>query len=349
MNYPYIHTIRYMGNKANLLEFIIPEIMSITRPGETICDIMAGTNSIGYALKNRNKIISNDIQYYSYILGECLLRMKTVPDKETIRKEIEDKYEENIKSKIYTYFVDNYTDTYFSEDLCREIDSLRYAIENAGENKAFYLTLLMSAMCKAQSTTGHFAQFLPKQHSRVKSLRKISINNLFFEKVEDFSKYVFSKEENLCFNLDYNQLFELDFVKASDCFYLDSPYTTDQYSRFYHILETICKYDYPVLNHKAKYREDRSKSLFCYKKTVKQEFEKIISYCAKQRASLIISYSDHGVISYLEIEQIAKKYYNNVVIKKRDFAHSSQGAGVIDINEILIIMNKENVKNESGL
>ena len=241
-----------MGNKANLLEFIIPEIMSITRPGETICDIMAGTNSIGYALKNRNKIISNDIQYYSYILGECLLRMKTVPDKETIRKEIEDKYEENIKSKIYTYFVDNYTDTYFSEEQCREIDSLRYAIENAGENKAFYLTLLMSAMCKAQSTTGHFAQFLPKQHSRVKSLRKISIKNLFFEKVEDFSKYVFSKEENLCFNLDYNQLFELDFVKASDCFYLDSPYTTDQYSRFYHILETICKYDYPVLNHKAK-------------------------------------------------------------------------------------------------
>ena len=30
----------------------------------------------------------------------------------------------------------------------------------------FYLTLLMGAMCKAESTTGHFAQFLDKNNKR---------------------------------------------------------------------------------------------------------------------------------------------------------------------------------------
>ena len=54
--YNQIKTIRYMGNKNRLLDFIIPQIIKITKKGEIICDLMTGTGSIAYALKNRNTI-----------------------------------------------------------------------------------------------------------------------------------------------------------------------------------------------------------------------------------------------------------------------------------------------------
>ena len=45
--YDNIQTIRYMGNKNKLLDFIIPEIEKITTPKSIVCDLMSGTNCIG--------------------------------------------------------------------------------------------------------------------------------------------------------------------------------------------------------------------------------------------------------------------------------------------------------------
>lgn len=338
MAYSNIQTIRYMGNKSKLLDYIIPEIEKITKPGECICDIMAGTNSIGYALKGRNVIISNDIQYYSYIIAKCLLQNTVIPTTNEIHEEIDSFFHENMKHKHYNFFEKEYSDTYFSSKQCEEIDSLRYAIAKCGKNFDFYMTLLMSVMCKVQSTTGHFAQYMDMNHKRIKPLRELSVYDLFYDKVSDFTEFKTSNYSSYQFNLDYNDLFKNPLMDSVNCFYLDSPYTTDQYSRFYHILETVCKYDNPSLSHKAKYRDDRVQSAFCYKKTVANEFEKIIKYVSQRKAKLVISYSNHGVISIEELVAIAKEYYSNVELKEVDFAHSSQGKGTIKIKEIVLVL-----------
>ena len=338
MEYSNIQTIRYMGNKNRLLNFVIPEIESVSNPGDIICDIMAGTHSIGYALKERNIIYANDIQFYSYIIGKSLLGNYQIPTIEMAHNDLDNFINLNIKNKDFVFFEKNYADTYFSKEQCCEIDNLRFAIEQQTDidKKNFYLTVLMSVMCKAQSTTGHFAQYLPKDHKRVGILRKIEIYENFFKKIEDFDNFKVSNYDNKVYNLDYKDLFKLEEIKGVKCFYLDSPYTTDQYSRFYHLLETICKYDYPKLNHKAKYREDRAMSDFCYKKSVAKEFENIIKFASENNSSLIISYSNHGVIGVEEIEEIAKKYYQKVSVKYMNYEHSSQGKGVININEVII-------------
>ena len=340
MSYDYVHTIRYMGNKGNILDFLIPEIENITEPGDIICDIMAGTNSIGYALKKRNIIYSNDIQYYSYVIANFMLGNHPIPSIDFCHDEIDSQFDINKIEKKYTFFQSNYTDTYFSGEQCEEIDCLRYAIDQAGENnRNYYLTLLMSAMCDAQSTTGHFAQYLDKDHRRVKVLRAMSIVDLFYKKMKSFDNFVISKYENRTFNLDYKDLFKLESMNDVKLFYLDSPYTSDQYSRFYHLLETVCKYDYPELSYKAKYRNDRIQSDFCYKGRVLSEFENIISFCKKHNAKLVISYSNHGVAAVEDIKTIAQKYYDKVNVKNLDFKHSSQGKGNIKINEVLFILD----------
>ena len=343
--YSNIQTIRYMGNKNKLLEFIVPEIEKLTMPGDIICDIMAGTNSIGYACKKRNIVVSNDIQYYSYVVAKCLLSNYALPSSDDMHRDLDDNYNKNKEEKFYSFFIENYTDTYFAYNQCLDIDSLRYAIEKV-ENKAkqyLYLTMLMSAMCKAQSTTGHFAQYMDKNHKRIIPLRELSIYDLFYSKIEDFYQFNTSSYENFCYNLDFKDLFKEDIIKKVSCFYLDSPYTMDQYSRFYHVLETVCKYDNPTLEHKAKYRNDRTQSEFCYKKSVADSFEYIISNCRKLNANLVISYSNHGVIPVEDIVGIGKQYFPNVKTIYKDYAHSSQGKGTIGINEVLIILNcKEN-------
>ena len=76
--YDSIQTIRYMGNKNKLLDFIIPEIEKITNPKAIICDLMSGTSSIGYALKSKYTIYSNDIQKYSECISKALIENNLV-------------------------------------------------------------------------------------------------------------------------------------------------------------------------------------------------------------------------------------------------------------------------------
>src|SRR5574344_497896 len=108
--YPYIHTIRYMGNKSKLLNFIMPFIESVTNPGDTICDLMCGTSTIGYALSKRNRVIANDFEYYSFVIAKTLLCNKSILSIEEAHKQIDYFYLENMKNKKWSFFYDTYKD-----------------------------------------------------------------------------------------------------------------------------------------------------------------------------------------------------------------------------------------------
>ena len=334
-----IKTIRYMGNKITLLDFIIPKIIDNTKPGDVILDMMSGTSSIGYALKQRNKIYSNDVQYYSFVISKALL-MNYLPLKsEFIKKLIIQKFEENLNKKKFNYFEQKYSDTYFSKKQCIEIDSLRYAIDTIEEPfRDYLLTLLMASMTKVQSSPGHFAQYMPKNNKRIKPLRKLSVFENFLDKADDFNNFVISKFDNKIFNVDYRELFNKNLVNDVACFYLDSPYTSDHYSRFYHVLETVCLYDNPILQHKGLYRQDRFKSTFGYKKKAYIEFDFIMKKVSELKKVLIISYSSRGIVELDELLELARKHFNKVELFEEKYNHSRQGSGKISVVEYLIVL-----------
>lgn len=341
--YDNIQTIRYMGNKNKLLDFIIPEIEKITTQKSIVCDFMSGTNSIGYALKNKYTIYANDVQKYSECIAKALIENNTVTINEEVGKiDLENNYKNNLQQMQYNFFYKIYSDTYFSDIQCKDIDSIRYAIEHIKEKrkKNLYLTALMSVMCKVQSTTGHFAQYMPKEHKRIIPLRHMNVWDEFIEKCNDFKNIINNNMKNKAFNLDYKKLIKLDEIKDVETFYLDSPYSGEQYSRFYHILETIVRYDNPTVSYKAKYRNDRFMSDFCYKNKVSNEFENIIRFCKKNNSNLVISYSNNGVIESERLEKLCRKYYDNVDIKTNDYKHSTQGKGNNKLLEYLYILRR---------
>ena len=114
---------RYMGAKYKLLDFILPPVTNLLREGESFVDLMAGTHSVGYALKKRNRIIANDIQHYSKVFGEAIIENNTLSN---IHFRFSKDFDElDINRNISNWFIETYSDTYF--DICLiEYRSLYY-------------------------------------------------------------------------------------------------------------------------------------------------------------------------------------------------------------------------------
>ena len=106
------------------------------------------------------------------------------------------------------------------------------------------------------------------------------------------------------YNKDANSLIKK--VKG-DILYLDPPYNARQYSTNYHLLETISRYDNPVIKGKTGLRVcNKQKSKFCSKPQVKQVFEELISNANFKY--IFLSYNDEGLMKLEDIKRILEKY-----------------------------------------
>jgi adenine-specific DNA methylase len=81
-----------------------------------------------------------------------------------------------------------------------------------------------------------------------------------------------------------------------DLFYLDPPYTAQQYSRFYHVLETLVDYKVEGVLHNGSvttgiYPAKRYKSAFSSKRAAPKAFALLLDAAQDQSSSVLISYS----------------------------------------------------------
>lgn len=94
----YIHIMKYMGSKRELLPDIKEEVKKLVPRGATVLDLFAGTASVGAYLRKDYNIVSNDIQEYSKVLANALVgssgkRLKY--DLSEMTKNIESYYKKN--------------------------------------------------------------------------------------------------------------------------------------------------------------------------------------------------------------------------------------------------------------
>ena len=69
----YLHIMKYMGSKRELLPDIKEEVSKMVSKGSTVLDLFAGTASVGAYLRRDYNIVSNDIQEYSKVLANALI------------------------------------------------------------------------------------------------------------------------------------------------------------------------------------------------------------------------------------------------------------------------------------
>ncbi len=307
----------YIGSKTSILKYIDETIEDFIKPETNdllFCDIFAGTSAVGkYFKKKGYSIISNDIQYYSYITAKHFIKNNNDLDFEKLKEKNIEPFEylnkiEPKKGFIYNNYSlegttgDEFERQYFSAENAKKIDAIRVQIEFWKNKKIinekeyyFLIASLIESADKVANTASVYEAFLKK-------MKKSASNNLELKPVEIIINKKCKKLE--VYNEDSNIL--VNKIKG-DILYMDPPYNTRKYDTNYHMLETIALYDNPEIKGKTGIRTEQIKrSKYCIKKEAINVLEELIKN-AKFKY-LLLSYNDEGIISLKEIETIMIKY-----------------------------------------
>lgn len=240
--------------------------------------------------------------------------------------------------KPYDLFVNYYTNTYFGVRQCVQLDALRKLASEYPENVAYHvMAATLASMTYAVSSTTHLAQYLkPNSLSNAQAL----ISRRSFDIISDVGARLRILNDlkpvstpDMILNGDFRAA--INFVKPDHRYvvYVDPPYFKEHYSRYYHVLDTFFKYDYPMLtyNHRTKcvtsgrYREERITSEFGLKRSVKKAFSDLFDLGASYRTNIVVSYANTSLVQQTDLVSLASSAGYETDIKEITIMHSGQG------------------------
>jgi adenine-specific DNA-methyltransferase len=321
-NHIQLHNRRYIGSKHKLIEWIF-SIIDQECEGKSFADVFAGTGIVSaVATKHFKKIILNDFLYSNYAIYQAFLG-KGAWDKNKIDSVIKDYnniYGEDLENNYFSIY---FGGKYFSRNSSKIIGFVRENIEKNRNNltdREYFMLIasLLYTVDKIANTVGHYDAYFKKD----------SIRDGFFMKPID----PIGAEEVAIFREDTNLL-----VKEinADVVYIDPPYNSRQYSRFYHVLETLTKWDRPKLHGVALKPDPENMSDYCREKARYKFAELIRDINARY---LVVSYnntydskssSSRNKITLHEIEKILQTKGKTKVFEKK---HRHFNAGNTNFN-----------------
>ena len=292
----------YIGSKYKLSDFISSSVKSIV--GEDLsdkifCDLFAGTGVVGRNFKKKvKKVISNDMEFYSYVLNKNYIENHEFLDNEIYIKELNETNGE--EGFIFNEYSENgkANRLYFSEHNGKKIDAIRTKIEFWKTEKKissalyyFLLASLLESADKVANTASVYGAFLKKIKKTAQ--KELILEPAIFE-INSHSHEVYNEDSNLLIKK----------IKG-DILYLDPPYNAREYGANYHLLNTIAKYDNFTPKGKTGLR-DYSKSAFCKKKEVEKSFDDLIKNANFKY--IFLSYNNEGIMSSETIKKILSNY-----------------------------------------
>lgn len=238
-----------------------------------------------------------------------------------------------------------YSGTWWSAEQCVWIDAIREVLDvllKTGEIERadfnFGLTCLMHAMAYTSQGTGHYAQYRDAKTDAgmadINKYRLASVPAIFkrkFDTLLDWHLENVTDLEHEMIAMDYREC--LASIEPS-VVYADPPYAFVHYSRFYHAMETIVKYDYPEIQHmrgavvKGRYRSERHQSPFCIKTQVNSAFVDLFDGVKSSGSDLLLSYSNTGMIDIETLLKLANSTFGKqyeVWFDQMDHTHMTMG------------------------
>lgn len=350
---------RFIGSKERLLPAIGRILGKRFAEGATIGDLFCGTASVSAFLKqNGYRVIANDNLFFCTVIARATLQISEEPEfaglgnLETKRsKLVSSAYDEileylNNLPSVKGFMHENYSldgtkgganeRNYFTGINAGRVDAIRSQIEewyqtgSITENeKCLLLTDLLTATVAVSNTAGTYGFFL--RHLEARALKELALKR---------SKIIPGRTDHVIFNRDANELAkEIVF----DIAYLDPPYNWRHYAAYYHILETIAKYDSPQLFGKSGLRPwGEQRSRYSYRKDARRALAEIVNtICAR---AILLSYNADGLITHDEImgvlNGVGKPEVETVVLPR--YISSSGGSDNHSVKERLYYVSLEN-------
>ena len=336
-----------MGGKREMLTDIHNALAAMDVKSETLCDLFAGTSVVAYAMSDEYDLVVNDIQHYSEIFAKCymndyshiqnidesvniikekiirLLQLDVLwKDTDALRYNEDMNYQDMLaveakeceiiegreEERGFSLFKRCYSGTYWSYEQCRHIDAIRAVCEQYRGNCLYeaMMASLIYAMSYSSQSTGHFAQYRTLTEKNYQDILQYRMKNVF-----------------------------VMFLKK-----LKELLTTLR--RFYHVLETLVRYDNPKVEYKGRYRENRYQSPFDQRSKAKDAFKRLFQKIDQQQCHLLLSYSDNAMLTLTDLQEIAHNVFGNRYEYKfysKDYQHMKMARNDVarlDVHEILL-------------
>ncbi len=338
---------KYMGSKKSMLDNGLGKMLKRVVPRfERFVDLFSGSGTVSWfvAQKTNVPVLAADLQLYSSILAESVIgRDKTLNAERLIKSWIDpslseaellaDKLgiEKDLSKKFFKKTVlasrvicsENpdigpiwraYGGHYYSPLQALQIDTLLKNLPEKGiENTACHAALIDTGS-RLAAAPGHTAQpfqptstalpFLEGAWKRpIKEVIESSLKDICGRRANKIGTAVQSDANVLASSLN-----------SRDLVFIDPPYSGVQYSRFYHVLETIAKKDCGEVTGVGRYPDqvERPKSDYSNTGTSLAAIKSLLENLAKKKSSIILTFPVNKCsngLSGKQIMKLAEEYY----------------------------------------
>lgn len=316
---------RYTGSKYKLSSWI-GELISENCKGNSFCDIFAGTGIISYTMLDKmKKIYINDFLYSNEVIYKAFF------DQVPYNYDMLTEYRNRFQSLSVDYINDNYISEnfggkFFSYADAKQIGYIREVIESDRDKlseKEFSVLLasLLYSADKSANTVGHYDAYI-KGHD---------IPDTFaFDLITPYK----AKESQICISREDSN----EFAKKLKCdiVYIDPPYNSRQYSRFYHVLENITCWRKPKLYGVALKPDPENMSDYCRNKA-KIVFKDLID--SLDCKYIVVSYNNtyesksNSSKNKMTLEDIETVLSVRGEVQRFETSHNFFNAGKTDFND----------------
>ena len=268
---------RYIGCKTKLVDWIFSLIDEHTHDVHTFCDIFAGTGVVAHrALQKYDWVIVNDFLHSNNVIYRAFFAPNEWDEKK-VQNIIDDFNAINPNKIRENYFSKNFGGNYFYHNTAKIVGYIRGRLKKmqstlTEKEYSVLMASLIYSIDRHANTMGHFDAFHHKEPAAHQFQMRM-INAEMYDNVEIHQE-------------DANQLARHLNV---DLTYLDPPYNSRQYSRFYHVYENLVQWKRPQLYGAALKPKEENMSDYC-RHAAFMAFTDLVSHINSRY--LVVSYNN---------------------------------------------------------
>ena len=333
---------RYIGCKTKLVDWIFNLINEQTHDVHSFCDIFAGTGVVAHrALQTYERVVVNDFLHSNNVMYRAFFAPTEWSEErvQTIINEFNDINPTNIGEN---YFSKNFGGKYFYHDTAKIVGYIRGRLQSlqkdlTDKEYAVLLASLIYSIDRHANTMGHFDAY----HRKAPAAHQFQMRMI---EAESYNGVEIHQE-------DANQLARNINV---DLTYLDPPYNSRQYSRFYHVYENLVQWKKPQLYGTALKPKEENMSDYC-RNAAFNAFTDLVSHLDSRY--LVVSYnntyhskstSSENKIKLEQLEEVLNKCGKTKIFNHEFKAFNSGKTEFDDHREYLFITEVDDEKRNQS-
>lgn len=331
---------KYMGSKRWMLRNGLGYTLDDASAKATrFIDLFAGSGVVATYIGTRRRIpvLACDLQKFSIVLTKAIIgrdeelksaliwknwfaraarlaACHTPPVATVVSKTHVNECRKWCESKMLMVVTKAYGGHYYSPEQAIWIDALRSTVPKREPARTVALAALIQAASQCAAAPGHTAQPFQPTRTAKKFLKEAWSRNVV-EKTRFALDKISNQHALIRGDAKISGAIEATAnLTEGDLVFVDPPYTSVQYSRFYHVLETIARGECGKVEGVGRYPalEKRPQSRFSIKSECSAAFDELMTKIAERKASVVVTFPDHLCSNGLSgdmVRHIAQKYF----------------------------------------